>query len=82
MLSVPPTNGVMESVRKPHAVLTGRQLDILGQLARCLVNREIARALFIGEATRKTHLARIHDKLGVDTRAGAVLATEEQRPIP
>ncbi|GGX37750.1 response regulator transcription factor [Streptomyces noursei] len=82
VLSAPAANRVMERVRKPHAALTGRQLDILGQLARGLGNREIARALFISEATVKTHLVRIYAKLGVDTRAGAVAAAKEQRLIP
>ncbi|ORT58851.1 response regulator transcription factor [Streptomyces sp. CB03238] len=62
--------------------LTARELDILGQLARGLGNREIARALFISEATVKTHLGRIYTKLGVDTRAGAVAVAKEQRLLP
>ncbi|MGW5115788.1 response regulator [Streptomyces noursei] len=82
VLSAPAANRVMERVRKPHAALTERQLDILGQLARGLGNREIARALFISEATVKTHLVRIYAKLGVETRAGAVAAAKEQRLIP
>ncbi|GGU65487.1 DNA-binding response regulator [Streptomyces albospinus] len=82
VLSAPAANRVMERVRKPHAALTERQLDILAQLARGLGNREIARALFISEATVKTHLARIYAKLGVDTRTGAVAAAKAQRLIP
>ncbi|MFC8915854.1 response regulator [Streptomyces sp. NPDC057116] len=62
--------------------LTHRELDILGQLARGLSNREIARALFISEATVKTHLGRVYAKLGVDTRAGAVARAKEQRLLP
>ena len=52
------------------------------QLARGLGNREIARALFISEATVKTHLGRIYGKLGVETRAGAVAVAKEQRLLP
>ncbi|MER7112159.1 response regulator transcription factor [Streptomyces sp. NPDC000229] len=62
--------------------LTDRERDILGQLAHGLGNREIARALFISEATVKTHLGRIYAKLGVDTRAGAVAVAKEQRLLP
>ncbi|MET9804752.1 response regulator transcription factor [Streptomyces sp. NPDC006368] len=62
--------------------LTDRERDILGQLARGLSNREIARALFISEATVKTHLGRVYAKLGVDTRAGAVAVAKEQRLLP
>ncbi|MCK7622270.1 response regulator transcription factor [Streptomyces sp. RS10V-4] len=82
VLSAPAAGRVMARVRTPHAALTDRQLDILRQLARGLGNREIARALFISEATVKTHLVRIYGKLGVDTRAGAVAAAKEQRLIP
>ncbi|MFB7631135.1 response regulator [Streptomyces sp. NPDC056149] len=82
VLSAPAADRVLERVRKPRAALTERQLDILGQLARGLGNREIARALFISEATVKTHLVRIYAKLGVETRAGAVAAAKEQRLIP
>ncbi|WP_336320799.1 response regulator transcription factor [Streptomyces lavendofoliae] len=66
----------------PGPALTHRERDILGQLARGLGNREIARALFISEATVKTHLGRIYTKLGVDTRAGAVAVAKEQRLLP
>jgi DNA-binding NarL/FixJ family response regulator len=68
--------------RRRAPALTDRELDILGQLARGLGNREIARALFISEATVKTHLGRIYAKLGVDTRAGAVAVAKEQRLLP
>jgi DNA-binding CsgD family transcriptional regulator len=72
----------MAGLRGPRAVLTDRERDILGQLARGLGNRDIARALFISEATVKTHLGRIYDKLGVDTRAGAVAVAKERRVLP
>ncbi len=53
--------------------------EIHDTLAQGLPNHAIARALFISEATVKTHLRRIYDKLGVDTRAGAVGVAKEQR---
>ena len=59
--------------------LSPRERDILGQLARGMTNRDIAKALFLSEATVKTHLGRIYAKLGVDTRAGAVAVAKEQR---
>ncbi|MDX3574649.1 response regulator transcription factor, partial [Streptomyces sp. ID05-47C] len=62
--------------------LTPRERDILTQLSRGLPNRDIARALFISETTVKTHLRRIYDKLGVDTRSGAVAVAKEQRLLP
>ncbi|MFK4065787.1 response regulator [Streptomyces sp. NPDC029674] len=78
-LSPPVASRVMARMRAPHPTLTDRERDILGQLSQGLGNREIARALFISEATVKTHLGRIYDKLGVDTRAGAVAVAKEQR---
>ncbi|MBH5333687.1 response regulator transcription factor [Streptomyces pactum] len=81
-LSPPVAGRVMARLRRPRPALTDRELDILEQLARGLGNREIARALFISEATVKTHLGRIYGKLGVDTRAGAVAVAKEQRLLP
>ncbi|MFI5985370.1 response regulator [Streptomyces sp. NPDC051555] len=81
-LSPPVASRVMAHMRGTKPTLTERELDILGQLARGLGNRDIARALFISEATVKTHLGRIYDKLGVDTRTGAVSVAKEQRLLP
>ncbi|MFD7618873.1 response regulator [Streptomyces sp. NPDC059802] len=81
-LSPPVASRVMARIRKPLPTLTDRELDILAQLSQGLGNRDIARALFISEATVKTHLGRIYDKLGVDTRAGAVAVAKEQRLLP
>ncbi|WP_406401290.1 response regulator transcription factor [Streptomyces sp. NBC_00879] len=82
-LSAPVASRVLHHMRGTgRPSLTDRERDILGQLARGLGNREIARALFISEATVKTHLGRIYAKLGVDTRAGAVSVAKEQRLLP
>jgi DNA-binding NarL/FixJ family response regulator len=81
-LSAPVASRVMARMRSPRPALTERELDILGQLSQGLGNRDIARALFISEATVKTHLGRIYEKLGVDTRAGAVAVANEQRLLP
>jgi DNA-binding NarL/FixJ family response regulator len=79
VLSPPVADRVMAQLRTPRPALTDRERDILAQLARGSSNREIARALFISEATVKTHLGRIYDKLGVDSRAAAVAVANEQR---
>ncbi|MEU9618317.1 MULTISPECIES: response regulator transcription factor [unclassified Streptomyces] len=81
-LSPPVASRVMARMRRPRPTLTDRERDILAQLSQGLGNRDIARALFISEATVKTHLGRIYDKLGVDTRAGAVAVAKEQRLLP
>ncbi|WP_409463111.1 response regulator [Amycolatopsis sp. GA6-003] len=78
-LSAPVADRMMAQLRAPRPALTDRERDILGQLAQGVGNREIARRLFISEATVKTHLGRIYEKLGVDTRAGAVAVAKEQR---
>ena len=78
-LSAPVADRLMARMRSPHPTLSEREREILGQLSRGLGNREIARALFISEATVKTHLGRIYGKLGVETRSGAVAIAQERR---
>ncbi|WP_372699559.1 response regulator [Arthrobacter sp. JSM 101049] len=58
--------------RNAATELSPRELELLGLLARGLVNRQIARELFISESTVKTHLIHIYSKLGVDTRTAAI----------
>ncbi len=81
-LSAPVADRVLAQLRCPRPALSERERDILRQLASGLGNREIARALFISEATVKTHLGRIYGKLGVETRAAAVAVAKEQRLLP
>ena len=58
--------------------LTPRELDVLQLVAQGRSNPEIARELFIGEATVKTHLLHVFDKLGVDDRTRAVTVAMER----
>ena len=62
-------------------VLTEREVEILGLLATGVSNRELAKRLFVSEATVKSHLSHIYGKLEVDTRAGAVARAIEQHII-
>jgi DNA-binding NarL/FixJ family response regulator len=52
--------------------LSPRELEVLRSVASGATNREIAKALFISEATVKTHLLHLYDKLGARDRASAV----------
>ncbi|MEV0611067.1 response regulator transcription factor [Polymorphospora rubra] len=67
------TQHLMGQVRRPGAgTLTDREKQVLQLVANGNSNREAATALFIGEASIKTHLQHIYDKLGVRDRASAV----------
>lgn len=72
---------LMRRAAAPAPRMTEREIEVLELLADGLGNRELARALFVSEATVKSHLSHIYGKLGVDTRAGAVAAAIEQRII-
>ncbi|NUT39646.1 MAG: response regulator transcription factor [Thermoactinospora sp.] len=72
---------MMRRMRDPAPALSAREVELLELLASGAGNREIARRLFITEATVKTHLVHIYDKLGVDTRTAAVTAAVERRLI-
>lgn len=52
--------------------LTGRELDVLRLVAQGKTNAAVARDLFLSEATVKTHLNRVFEKLAVNSRTAAV----------
>ncbi|MGO3661565.1 response regulator [Microbacterium gubbeenense] len=69
---------VLRGIRSPLPKLTDREIEVLRLLSTGATNREIARALFVTEATVKTHLVHIFTKLGVDTRSRAIHVARER----
>jgi len=68
----------VERVRRaPRVRLTERELDVLRLLDTGASNREIAKTLFVTEATVKTHLVHVFEKLGADSRARALAIARE-----
>ncbi|MFK4729213.1 response regulator transcription factor [Agromyces mediolanus] len=57
--------------------LTAREAEVLTLVAEGRSNRDIGRALFLSEATVKSHLVHIFTKLGVGSRTAAVARARE-----
>ncbi|MCS5478708.1 response regulator transcription factor [Corynebacterium sp. YIM 101645] len=72
---------LMERVDKPQQALSAREIEIVQALSTGASNRELARSLFISEATVKTHLVHIYQKLGVENRTAAITVARERRLI-
>ncbi|MFG2478500.1 response regulator [Streptomyces fagopyri] len=75
VLSPAVASRLVSAVRTPTTTrdsLSAREREVLALVAKGTSNREIARALFISEATVKTHLTHLYAKLGVNDRAAAV----------
>ena len=61
--------------------LTEREVEVLRLVAQGLANQAIGEQLFVSEATVKTHVAHILDKLHVENRVQAVVAAYESRLV-
>lgn len=74
-------DALAERMSRPAEALSAREIEILRALETGAGNRELAKMLFISEATVKTHLVHIFQKLGVGTRTAAITAARERRVI-
>jgi DNA-binding NarL/FixJ family response regulator len=80
VLSPAVASRLMGQVRKPPPeVLSQRELEVLALIADGATNRQAAAKLFVSEATVKTHLLHIYEKLGVRDRAAAVAEAYRRR---
>ncbi|MEX6463856.1 response regulator [Dietzia cinnamea] len=68
---------LMGRLRDPRPLLTDRETEVLRAVADGATNRQAAASLNVSEATVKTHLVHIFDKLGVTTRTAAVARARE-----
>jgi DNA-binding NarL/FixJ family response regulator len=70
---------LMHQLRAPASdALSARELEVLTLISQGETNRGAAARLFISEATVKTHLLHIYEKLEVNDRAAAVAAAYER----
>jgi DNA-binding NarL/FixJ family response regulator len=66
----------------PVATLSERETQVLALVAKGQSNPSIARSLFVSEATVKTHLLHVFEKLGVNDRTRAVTLAMELGLLP
>ncbi|MFJ7125120.1 response regulator [Streptomyces sp. NPDC098101] len=72
---------LMDRMRTPAEALTKRELEVLQLVGEGLSNLQVSKALFLSQATVKSHLVHIFAKLGVDSRTAAVAAATARRLI-
>lgn len=68
---------LMGRLRDPRPMLTEREAEVLRAVAAGSTNRQAATSLHVSEATVKTHLVHVFDKLGVTSRTAAVAKARE-----
>ena len=73
----PVVSSRLDASRTSSERLTSREAEVLSLVAEGRTNRDIGRALFLSEATVKSHLVHIFTKLGVGSRTAAVARARE-----
>lgn len=74
---LPPELSRKLAERNLQPLLSSRETDVLRLIAKGLANKQIANELAVGEATVKTHVRHILEKLGApDRTSAAILAME------
>jgi DNA-binding NarL/FixJ family response regulator len=68
---------VSPAIHRDLTALTPRELDVLTRMGRGLSNAELAAELTLSEATVKTHVAHVFNKLNLRDRAQAVVLAYE-----
>lgn len=81
VLSPQVTAQLVMRTTQPASALSPREIEILKLAATGASNRNMAKQLFISEATVKTHLVHVYNKLNVDNRTAAINRAREQRII-
>ena len=66
-----------EESKETFHELTSREYEVLDLISRGLDNTEIAEKLYISQKTVRNHVTRIYSKLGVESRAKAIVLARE-----
>jgi DNA-binding NarL/FixJ family response regulator len=69
---------LIDRMRTPTTALSSREVEVVQLVAAGLSNEQIARRLFISQATVKSHLVHVFTKLDVDSRTAAVAVAAER----
>lgn len=80
VLSKQVASKIMGRINNPMTALSAREIEVLSLVAQGQSNREIGKKLFLTEATVKSHMGHVFNKLDVTSRTAAV-AEARQRGI-
>ncbi|MFW8622558.1 response regulator [Corynebacterium glutamicum] len=80
VLSKQVASKIMGRMNNPMTALSAREIEVLSLVAQGQSNREIGKRLFLTEATVKSHMGHVFNKLDVTSRTAAV-AEARQRGI-